>query len=288
MDIRDAFFNQLYEIAKSDKNVIVLTADMGVNEFVRFRELKGQFYNVGISEQNMVNMAQGLALQGKKVYVYTIAVFLQRAFEQIKLACNMNLPITFIGGCVGLSNSTDGFTHYCINDITCMRTLPNLVILSPSHAEMARDFAIQSYKSKSPIYVRLDKGTFHDVPQGDKYTSGVTNWGVYDTTIIATGNMVSMALELNYGIIDLYKLNPINKELLLKHLKPVKQLITLEEHLNIGLGSIISEFLTDNNLHIPLKRLGVTKTSPIGSREYMQKMNGLDIEVIKKVINEMS
>jgi transketolase len=285
MDIRDAFFNQLYEIAKSNPNVIVLTADMGVNEFARFRELRGQFYNVGISEQNMVNMAQGLALQGKKVYVYTIAVFLQRAFEQIKLACQMNLPITFIGGCVGLSNSTDGFTHYCINDITCMRTLPNLTILNPSYDYFAQLSAKQSYESKTPLYVRLDKGNFR------AERSNVSGFGA-DLIIIATGNMVDNALQvakelkqiLDIGVWDLFQLQPLNLPFIEDILKETKRIITLEEHLNCGLGSIISEFLTDNNLHIPLKRLGVSKTSPIGSREYMQKLNGLDVEGIKNAI----
>lgn len=290
MDIRDAFFNQLYEIALQDKNVIVLTADMGVNEFARFRELKGQFYNVGISEQNMVSIAAGLALSGRKVYVYTMASFLQRAFEQIKIdICQMNLPVTIIGGCVGLSNSTDGYTHYSINDITCMRTLSNLTIYNPSCGVMAGAFARMSYESKSPLYIRLDKGDFYE-PYINSFSfgAGLRQPRRHKISIIATSNMVSRALELGYGVIDLYRLSPLNAYTLKLYLEGIKQLFTLEEHLTCGLGSIISEFLTDNNLNIPLTRLGVTKTSPIGSREYMQKLNGLDVESLKETICQNS
>jgi len=286
VDIRDAFFGELYNIASKDKSVIVLTADMGVNEFTRFHELKGQFYNVGISEQNMVSMAAGLALSGKKVYIYTIAAFLQRAFEQIKIdICQMNLPVIMIGGCVGFSNATDGFTHHCINDITCFRTLPNLTIYNPSNAESAKLCIRNSYKSKYPIYIRLDKGDFPLIHYQYIFQ--------HDIVIIATGNMVHLAREfgslmygMDIGVIDILEY-PFNSETLRVFLKRTRLIITLEEHLNTGLGSIISEFLTDNNMNIPLKRIGVTNERVVGSREYIQKHFGLD-DIKDRVLEYLS
>lgn len=278
MDIRDAFFGELFRIAQQDNNVIVLTADMGVNEFAKFRELKGQFYNVGISEQNMISMAAGLALQGKKVFCYSIIPFItMRAFEQIKVdICSMQLPVTIIGGCAGLSNATDGGTHHGIQDISIMRTL-DITILNPNDSETASLSAIQSYQAKTPYYVRLDKGEFK--PYEPRVVS--------DTMIIATGNMVERALEVSPDIcvINMVQLKPMmHQEELLYWLCSVDRLITLEEHLNIGLGSIISEFMTDHNLHIPLKRIGVTTEKVVGSREYLQKHFGLDVESLRHAI----
>lgn len=279
MDIRDAFFGQVYEIIKQDKNAIFLTADMGAMDLVRIKnDFPKQFYNVGISEQNMISVAAGLALSGKKVFIYTIACFLQRAFEQIKVdICGMNLPVTIIGGCVGLSNSTDGSTHHSINDISIMRTLPNLTIYNPNEALEAAYCANIAYIANAPYYIRLDKGEFKP------YCNNIYT----DTVILATGNMVEIAMQLNnIQVVNISRLKPLDTYLLSYLIKDAKRLITLEEHINIGLGSIVSEFLTDNNLNIPLKRIGINdRPCPVGSREYLQKFYGLDVESIKREIN---
>jgi len=276
MDIRDAFFGQVHEIMKSDKNVYFLTADMGALDLLKIREdSPDRFFNVGISEQNMISMASGLALQGKKVFTYTIGAFYQRAFEQIKLdICYMNLPVVMIAGCVGLSNATDGYTHYCINDISVMRTLPNLTIYNPCESLQAKFYAHLSHSDTSPCYIRLDKGDFKPY-FNDIFT---------DTVIIATGNMVEIAMKVGVQVVNLSTLNPLDNSWLYCLIHHAKRIFTLEEHINTGLGSIISEFLTDNNLKIPLTRLGVTKVSPTGDRNYMQKLNGLDVESLKETI----
>jgi transketolase len=277
VDIRDAFFGQLYNIISKDKNVIFLTADMGANDLVRIKnDFPNQFYNVGISEQNMISVAAGLALSGKKVYTYTIGAFYQRCFEQIKVdICGMNLPVTMIAGCVGLSNATDGSTHHCINDISIMRTLPNLTICNPNEATMASYCADISYLALQPSYIRLDKGEFKP------YVNNIFT----DTVIIATGNMVETAMKLGYQVINMSILKPLDNQLLSILIKDAKQIITLEEHLTCGLGSIISEFLTDNNLNIPLKRMGIdSRPCPVGDRAYLQKFYGLDVESIREVL----
>ncbi|HCJ66263.1 MAG TPA: 1-deoxy-D-xylulose-5-phosphate synthase, partial [Elusimicrobia bacterium] len=113
VDMRDAFFDEVYNIAKSDPNVIFLTADMGAYSLVRFKkELSNQFINVGIAEQNMVSIAAGFALGGKKVFIYSIIPFITlRCYEQIKVdLCCMNLPVTIIGVGVGLTYGSDGPT----------------------------------------------------------------------------------------------------------------------------------------------------------------------------------
>ena len=140
IDIRDAFFDELYEIAKEDKEVLFLTADMGALSLEKFkRDLPSQYINVGIAEQNMISVAAGLTLGGKKVFVYAIAPFItQRCYEQIKidLAC-MRLSVTIIGAGAGIAYNSDGFTHHATQDIAIMRALPGMIILNPADSVTA-------------------------------------------------------------------------------------------------------------------------------------------------------
>ena len=129
IDIRDAFFNQLYEIAAQDRNVVLLTADMGAMAIDRFRrELPDQFINVGVAEQNMVSVAAGMALCKKKVFIYAIAPFVtMRCYEQIKVDISgMCLPVTIVGAGPGIAYDFDGPTHHAVQDMAIMRALPNM------------------------------------------------------------------------------------------------------------------------------------------------------------------
>ena len=135
IDIRDSFFDALYDIASKDSDVILLVADMGAFSLERFREdLPTQYINVGIAEQNLVNVATGLALDGKKVFVYAIASFVtQRCYEQLKVNLSgMNLPIVVVAMGPGITYSSDGLTHFATQDIANIRALPNFKILSIS------------------------------------------------------------------------------------------------------------------------------------------------------------
>ena len=297
VDMRDAFFDKLYDIAKKDKNVIFLTADMGAFSLERFKkDLKSQYFNVGVAEQNMVSIAAGLALSGKKVFIYSIVPFaVQRCYEQIKVDISlMNLPITIIGSGPGYSYNSDGPTHHASQDMANIRVLPNMTILSPSDSDMAKACAVISYKSDSPVYVRLDKGKYHSLyPKTYDYNEGIGDLKKgTDLTIISTGVVVHKVLEvakelgkksIDSGVVDLYRAKPLNEKKLLNILKNSKKVVTIEETTIVGgLGSIISEFLVDNNLQIPLKRIG----SPdkycyiYGDREYIHSKYGLDIKNI--------
>ena len=270
IDMRDAFFDKLYDIAKNDRDVIFLTADMGAFSLVRFKkDLEKQYINVGVAEQNMVSVAAGLALSGKKVYIYSIVPFVtQRCYEQIKIDLSlMNIPVTIIGSGPGFSYNSDGPTHHASQDIANIRTLPNMTILSPSDSEMAKGFASLSYKHNGPTYIRLDKGKYPSLYKKKDYSQG---FGFIkkgqNLTIITTGIIIHKVLHvceelkknsIEANIIDIYRLKPLNKKVLLKILKDSKNIVTVEESSIVGgLGSIISELLADNDLQIPLKRIG--------------------------------
>lgn len=297
IDIRDAFFDQLYDIAVKDRSVIFMTADMGALSLEKFKkDLPSQYINVGISEQNLISVAAGLSMTGKRVFVYAITPFVtQRCYEQIRVdLCRMNLPVTIIGSGPGLTYGSDGSTHHAIEDIAIMRALPNLTILSPCDAVSASAAAKNSYDSNKPVYVRLDKGK---LPAVYKNTNDLSEGlsllrAGKDVAIITTGVMVHHALKIadklqeqsiNASILDIFKIKPINETMLLDKIENVNLIVTLEEHLiDGGIGSIISEIIAGKGLAIPVKRMGITdkKLVRYGDREWMHEHYGLDMKTI--------
>ena len=161
VDIRDAFFDELYAIAVEDGNVMFLTADMGAFSLAKFKEdLPEQYINVGVAEQILVSVAAGLALGGKRVFIYAMAAFItQRCYEQIKIdLCQMRLPVTIIGSGPGLTYGSEGPTHHAVNDIAIMKVLPEMMIITPRDPEEAKEAARIAYDNQTPVYIRLAKG----------------------------------------------------------------------------------------------------------------------------------
>lgn len=297
IDMRDAFFDSLYDIARKDKNLIFLTADMGAHSLVRFkRDLNKQFINVGIAEQNMVSVAAGLALGGKKVFIYTIIPFATlRCYEQIKVdLCCMNLPVTIVGMGAGLAYGSDGPTHHAIQDIAVMRTLPKMMILNPSDHITTAAFARMAYESREPTYIRIDKGKLpriHDI--NNKFKEGLEEIRAgSDLAIITTGFMTHRAYDIadklmgtrmSCGIVDTYRIKPLNHKLLLKIIDKYKYIVTLEENTVIGgLGSAIAEIMNDNKCKQPLYRMALPDEHCFmnGDRQYLLEQYDLSAEKI--------
>ncbi|OHE57937.1 MAG: hypothetical protein A2Z47_00765 [Thermodesulfovibrio sp. RBG_19FT_COMBO_42_12] len=300
-DIRDAFFDHLYDLAAKDKNLIFLTADMGALSLERFRnDLGSQYINAGIAEQNLVSVASGLALGGKKVFIYAIAPFItQRCYEQIKIdICGMRLPVTIIGSGPGISYGSDGPTHHAIDDIAIMRNMPYINILNPSDSVLSEAAAGFAYESNDPIYIRLDKGrppvlyerdiTFHDglsvLKQGQ------------DLTIITTGIMVHKAFEIvgelarysiDAAIVDAYRIKPLNDVMMTDIISRSEKIITIEEHsVTGGLGSAVCDLMADRGILKPIKRIGIrhVNCTGYGSREWLHEYYGLDSRSICKEV----
>jgi transketolase len=300
--MRDAFFNELYKLAKKNRNIILLSDDFGAPSIDKFREnLNKQYFNVGIAEQSMVSIAAGLALSRKIVYLYAIAPFVTlRCYEQMKIdISSMNLTVNAIGVGAGYAYETAGPTHHATEDIAVMRVLPNFTIYNSSDAVMAAKLAKISYMEKGPKYIRFDRGKTPIInSEKNDFSTGLTVIKESsDYWIIATGTMVYRAIEvadelakrsLDIGVIDLYRLKPVNKKLLVKIIKSAKGIITLEEHnINGGLGSIVAEVLSDEKILIPIKRIGIEdeKCYNYGNRKYLQTICGLDARnVTKKIV----
>jgi len=302
--MRDAFADTIYEIAKKDKNVVLITADTGAICHDDFRKnLPAQYINVGIAEQNMIGIAAGLALSGKIVYTYAIITFAtMRCYEQIRVdLCCMNLPVTVVGVGAGFDYNTLGPTHHGTEDIALMKALPNMTIFSPSDSIVANAVAKISYKIPGPKYIRLDR-TGHPLiysNENEDFSAGlkVLKEGE-DIFIIATGRMVYRALEvaeklsklsIDTGVIDLYRIKPINTELLLDTIKQTKHIATLEEHfLTGGLGSTIAEILMEKNKSYKFVRFGISDEfcHQYGTRDNLHKLYNLDTDSLTRILSE--
>ena len=293
VDIRDAFFDRICEIATKDKDVIFITADADAFSLRRYKkDLPDQFVNVGVAEQNMVAVSAGLALSGKKVFIYAIIPFItMRCYEHIKVnICSMNLPVTIIGAGSGLSFGNDGPTHHAMQDIAVMRTLPEITILNPCDGPSAAACAEIAYESNSPVYARIDKGVFPALYNGrDNFLEGMkVIRDISDINIISTGFMSQQAVEIadelkersiDVGIIDLCKIKPINESLLMELISQSELLVTLEENSILGgIGTVLSEILVDFGQNIPLKRIALEDKQHFeyGSREWLHTSCKID------------
>lgn len=249
----------------------------------------------------MVAMAAGLALTGRKVYAYSIIPFAtMRPFEYVRNdICYQNLNVKIIGVGAGFSYSLYGSTHHGIEDISVMRTLPNMTVVCPGDPLEVEKATLASLKHKGPMYLRLGKAgepILHKNLKGFKIGKAVEMMPGKDAAIIATSNILGEAIEagkllkrqnIRTRVISMHTIKPIDKQIIIKAAKETKVIITLEEHNIIGgLGSAVAEVLAENHHRVKFKRLGVPDEYPhvIGSQKYLRKKYGLTAPQVAKTI----
>lgn len=301
--MRKVFVKTLIELAEKDDRIFLLTGDLGsdFDEFVK--KFPGRFINCGIAEQNMVGVAAGLALCGRKPYVYSIIPFVtMRAFEQIKNdVCYQNLDVKIIGMGAGFYYGPLGCTHHAIEDLA-LRTLPNITIISPADSIETRELILQAYKKAAPTYIRMSKLSIveKDMPykEGSKVELGkpaVLKSGK-DGVIISTGAQVKVCLEVaqklsgcgkDLKVISLHTLKPIDKKVLLAEVNNLKNIIIVEEH-NVlgGLAAALCEILVESNNIGRVKKIGIPDEYSLdtGSCGYLQKKYLLDEDSLVNTI----
>ena len=303
---RDAFIEVIHLAARKDRDIFFLSADFGAEALDAFRnELPGQFIHCGISEQHMVDMAAGLALAGKKVYIYAMGPFISlRCYEQTKCLAMMNLPVTMISVGVGLGYADSGPTHYLTEDISCMRALNGIEILTPADAVATIEMAQLSLVNPKLRYIRLDRETlpaiysfevFEDVLQNGFHRLEIGS-GV---CILSSGYMLHRVMKayddlakqgVQVGVIDLFRIKPINDNLLAV-LDRYKAVVTVEEQcLSGGFGSAILEFMADNGMSKPVRRLGLPDRYYFenGGRSHLLDVFGLSVENICEAVKDFS
>lgn len=300
---RDVFIETLFEHAKKDKKIILISNDQGAIALDKYRkEIPDQFINAGISEQNIIGVAAGLQKEGFNCFVYSIASFIiNRTIEQIKIdLCSMKIPVKIFGVGSGYSYAVDGPTHHATEDIGLLNLMPEIELYSPSDSVIVRQIVKSCIESKSPCYVRLDRElcdpiydkNFFDLSKGFVELKKGKN-----ICIVATGKIVAKALEIskllskfNIGIIDLYKIKPINSNII-KTLQNYKNIFTLEEHNEIGgIGSILANLIVEKDLKLKLTKIGIKEKTLFGygSRDLLHKKNKLDLKNIIQIIKKKS
>lgn len=258
---REAYGEALVELSKRNNNVVVLDADLSKStKTAEFQKVcPERFFNIGIAEADMIATAAGLATCGKIPFVSTFAIFAAgRAYEQIRNSVaypklNVKIAATHAGITVG----EDGATHQSIEDISLMRSIPNMVVINPSDDVETKYAILQAAEYEGPVYIRLGRmtvPTIHDEHYKFQIGKGEILKSGNDVTIIATGIMVAMALEAaeelkKYGIdaevINIHTIKPIDKELIISSAKKTGKIVTAEEHSIIGgLGSAVCEVLS--------------------------------------------
>jgi transketolase len=299
---RDAFIEQITEKLETDKDIYFLSADFGAAALDVLREKYPEnFIHCGISEQAMIDIATGLALQGKKVFCYAMAPFISlRAIEQIKTGPSMmNLPICIMSVGIGIGYADAGPTHYITEDFACLRSIINCNIYTTADAGTARRLANKLLDKPELCYIRFDR---HDQPELE-----VTNF-VYDlnyrlmdntvtedkVVVIGSGKMAHIVKQAHneahgklFGV-DLIQSKPFPKTLL-NVIKASKGVIVIDEQTPSGsLGAAVMEACADADIMKKIKTITIPEMYVYenGGREYLLNKLGLNKDNILKTLND--
>lgn len=283
----------MHELARENRNLCVVTADLcsfsGLERFAR--EFPERFYNVGIAEQNMVGIAAGLTGEGMDVYAATYASFLStRALDQVRISMGyMKLPIKLVGLTAGFASGILGATHMSLEDLSIMRSIPNIRILSPADGIETIKCLEAAMYYKGPVYIRLTGGARmpviykedydYKIGQSDQLKEGK------EICVLATGSLVRAALEaamelehlgISTAVVNVHTIKPFDMAMLRETAK-YKLVVTAEEHSVIGgMGSAVAELFSSYKYHPPLLRIGVEDEYPHGaSYPYLLERCGL-------------
>lgn len=286
---RQSYGEALREIGMKNKDIVVLDADLaGATKSDIFKkEFPERFFDMGISEQDMITTAAGMASCGKIPFASTFAVFAAgRAYDQIRNSiCYPNLNVKICGSHAGVTVGEDGATHQMLEDINLMKGLPNMKVFCPSDDIQTKWVVEEMANIQGPCYIRtarLASNIIYD--EGEKFSGkkSVQFGEGTDATIFATGICVSEALKaqaelekigINVRVIDMFSLKPIDEDVIIKSAKETKKLISVEDHNVIGgLGSIIADVLVQK---YPAKLIKMGINDRFGE-------SGKAIELLKK------
>lgn len=300
---REAYGNALAEFG-SDPRVVVLDADLSKSTKTEVFKKKypERFLNMGIAEGNMMAVAAGIASCGKVVFASTFAIFAsERACEQVRNSiCYPNLNVKIGATHAGITVGEDGASHQVIEDIAIMRSIPNMVVISPADAVEARLAVKAAIEYEGPVYLRLGRLSVPVIYDENTYKfelgKGVTVRDGNDAAIIATGFMVHAAIEaadilkkegINVRVIDIHTIKPIDKELIIKAAKETGAIVTAEEHTVMGgLGGAVTEVVSEN-YPVPVKLVGVQdKFGKSGKPDKLIEMYGLTASNIVEKVKE--
>lgn len=300
---RQSFGEELANIGEKNDQIVVLDADLSsatkTNIFAK--KFPNRFFDMGIAEQNMIGTAAGLATCGKIPFVSTFAMFAAgRAYDQIRNSiCYPKLNVKICATHAGITVGEDGATHQMLEDISLMRTIPNMTVMCTSDDTQTRWAINEISKFNGPVYLRLCRLATPKIYENEKFEigKGVQLGDGADATIIATGVVASEAIEameelkakgINIRVVDMHTIKPIDKEIIIKSAKETKNIITIEDHSIIGgLGSAVCEVLAENYAKKVYKMGIKDEFGKSGKAEDLLKYFKLDKDSITEFIEKI-
>lgn len=301
--IRATYGQTILEMAKLDDSIIAVSADLGRSSGLNQMSLHypDRFVNTGIAEQNMVGVAAGLSSQGFNVYASSFAPFISmRASEQVRMNLGyMQFPVNLVALGSGLSMGLLGNSHYGIEDIAVMRSIPGITVISPADCiELQKVLsAVKSFDS--PTYLRLTGSVNTPIVFETDYEYRIGKayiFGYGDVTIVATGSMVNVALRvadeinssenINVGVVNMHTIKPLDIACIEDITSRSTLIVSLEEHSVIGgLGSAIAEVMLESDHDAKLLRIGINdKFTIAGNYHYALAQCGLNKEFVRDEI----
>jgi len=297
---RMAFGQELIELAKTRTDFVVCNADTKTCGLEKFGKLfPEREFSFGIAEQNLVGGAAGLASCGNKVFLATFAVFASmRACEQVRtFVCYPNLNVTIIGTHAGLQVGGDGATHAAIEDISIMRSFPNMTIVQPSDAVSARAVARAAVDFKGPLYIRLHRNPVADIYTAEDYTFEIgKSYTVADhgsdMTMIVSGILLKKALDaaeilkgkgIGVKVVEMPTIKPLDRLTVLEAARNTGAIMTIEDHtIYGGLGSAVAEVVSQEH-PVPMTIVGIQdQFGESGDPELLYRDHGMDVDNIVK------
>lgn len=295
---RQSYGETLEKLGEKYSDIVVLDADLATaTKTINFaKKFPERFFDMGIAEANMMSTSAGMATTGKVPFASTFAVFAAgRSYDQIRNSiCYPNLNVKICATHSGITVGEDGATHQMLEDISMMRTLPNMKVLSPAD-DIETKWAIEeAYKQKGPVYVRLSRlatPIIYDENQKFEFGKMIQIGKGIDATIFASGDVLAEALKakeilaktkgIDIRVVDVHTIKPIDEDMIVKCAKETKRLISIEDHNVIGgLGSAISEVLT-GKYPAKLERIGINdEFGRSGKAEELVEFYGLSAEKI--------
>jgi transketolase len=303
--MRHAFAQERTQLAANNERLVLLSGDIGNKLFDPFKlKYPERFFNCGVAEANMASVAAGMAMCGLRPITYTITPFnTTRCLEQIRDdICYHNVPVLIVGTGSGLSYASLGCTHHSCEDISFLRSMPNMTVLCPGDSMELRSLLTLATDLPGPAYLRIGKTkdpVVHAAPPKLEIGKGFTLQQGLDLCILSTGNMLSTSVEtasllnqkgIQPEVISFHTVKPLDKELLQSLVSRFSLIVVLEEHSLIGgLGSAISEWMADEGpFTTKLLRFGTPDLFPhrVGSQQYLREAYGLVPEQISQCIQK--
>ncbi len=308
MTMRDSFIGTLCDRMSTDDTIFFMAADLGAPALDRMRnEFPSRFINVGIAEQNLINVATGLALEGFAVYTYAIAPFItMRAYEQVRVNLAVSsqirpVNVTMIGLGGGVSYVVSGPTHHSLEDLAIMRLLPNMSVFCPSDWVVAAQLVDHTRTATGPKYIRFDGKALPalytdpaavDIAKG--FAQLAPGTGI---CLVSTGFMSHRALKVakerpGLAVIDIFSLKPCDEAALAVALAPYRHVITMEEGFinNGGLDSLVTKVVREYELGCRQYPIGFNDryVFELGSRDHLHAINNMDEAAVIALTDRLS